>query len=146
MNIHILPPHLQRQIAAGEVIERPASVLKELIENALDAGSQHISVEVEHAGRQLICVTDDGVGMAPEDVPLAFERFATSKIDTPRDLESVRTFGFRGQALPSIAAGARVELLTRPHGAALGTCACVEGGVLRRIDASGAPVGTRVEV
>ena len=146
MNIHILPPHLQQQIAAGEVIERPASVVKELIENALDAGAQHISVDVEHAGRQLICVTDDGAGIAPEDVPLAFERFATSKIDVPRDIESVRTFGFRGEALPSIAAVSRVEVLTRPHGAVLGTCARVEGGVLRRIDASGAPVGTRVEV
>jgi DNA mismatch repair protein MutL len=146
MNIHILPLQLQQQIAAGEVIERPASVVKELIENALDAGAQHISVDVEHAGRQLICVTDDGVGIAPEDVPLAFERFATSKIDVSRDLESVRTFGFRGEALPSIAAVSRLEMLTRTHGAVLGTCARVEGGVVRRIDASGAPVGTRVEV
>ena len=146
MNIHILPPHLQQQIAAGEIIERPASVVKELLENALDAGAQHISVDVEHAGRQLICVTDDGAGIAPEDVPLAFERFATSKIDVARDLESVRTFGFRGEALPSIAAVSRVEVLTRPHGAVFGTCAYVEGGVVRRIDASGASVGTRVEV
>jgi DNA mismatch repair protein MutL len=146
MKIHILSPHLQQQIAAGEVIERPASVVKELIENALDAGAQHISVDVEHAGRQLICVADDGAGIAPEDVPLAFERFATSKIDVPRDIESVRTFGFRGEALPSIAAVSRVELLTRPHGAVLGMYARVEGGVLRRIDESGAPVGTRVEV
>jgi DNA mismatch repair protein MutL len=146
MNIHILPPHIQQQIAAGEVIERPASVAKELIENALDAGAQHISVEVEHAGRQLIGVTDDGAGMAPEDVPLAFERFATSKIHLPRDIESVRTFGFRGEALPSIAAVSRVELLTRVRGAGLGTCARVEGGILRRIAESGAPVGTRVEV
>jgi DNA mismatch repair protein MutL len=146
MKIHVLPPHLQQQIAAGEVIERPASVVKELLENALDAGAQHISVEVEHAGRQLICVTDDGAGMAPEDVPLAFERFATSKIDVPRDLESVRTFGFRGEALPSIAAVSRVEVLTRPPGAVLGTCARIEGGVLGRVDPAGAPVGTRVEV
>src|SRR5262245_29296514 len=146
MKIHILSPHLQQQIAAGEVIERPASVVKELIENALDAGSQHISVEVEHAGRQLLCVTDDGAGIAPEDVPLAFERFATSKIDAPRDLESVRTFGFRGEALPSIAAVSRVEMLTRTPGAVLGTCARLEGGVLRGVEASGAPLGTRVEV
>jgi DNA mismatch repair protein MutL len=146
MKIHILPPYLRQQIAAGEVIERPASVAKELIENALDAGAQHLSVEVEHAGRQLICVTDDGAGMAPEDVPLAFERFATSKIFAPRDIESVRTFGFRGEALPSIAAVSRVELLTRLRGDALGTCARVEGGILRSIGESGAPVGTRVEV
>src|SRR5688500_9186607 len=125
MKIHILPAHLQQQIAAGEVIERPASVAKDLIENALDAGAQHLSVEVEHAGRQLICVTDDGAGMAPEDVPLAFERFATSKISAPRDIESVRTLGFRGEALPSIAAVSRVELLTRTRGDALGTCARV---------------------
>jgi DNA mismatch repair protein MutL len=146
MKIHILPPDLQQQIAAGEVIERPASVVKELVENALDAGAQHISVDVEHAGRQLIRVTDDGAGIAAEDVPLAFERFATSKIDTPRDIEAVRTFGFRGEALPSIAAVSRVTLLTRPHGAILGTCARAEAGVLGRIDESGAPVGTRVEV
>jgi DNA mismatch repair protein MutL len=146
MKIHILPPQLQQQIAAGEVIERPASVVKELIENALDAGAQHISVDVEHAGRQLIGVTDDGAGIAREDVPLAFARFATSKIEAPRDIEAVRTFGFRGEALPSIAAVSRVELLTRPHDAALGTCARVEGGVVQRIDDAGAPVGTRVEV
>src|SRR5262245_2197694 len=146
MKIHLLSPHLRQQIAAGEVIERPASVAKELIENALDAGAQHIRVEVEQAGRQLIAVTDDGAGMAPEDVPLAFERFATSKIYEPRDLESVRTFGFRGEALPSIAGVSRLEPLTRRLGAALGTYTCVEGGVLRRTDESGAAVGTRVEV
>jgi DNA mismatch repair protein MutL len=121
-------------------------VAKELIENALDAGAQHISVEVEHAGRQLIGVTDDGAGMAAEDVPLAFERFATSKIHDRRDIESVQTFGFRGEALPSIAAVSRVELLTRVRGAELGTSARVEGGILCRIAESGAPVGTRVEV
>jgi DNA mismatch repair protein MutL len=146
MKIHVLPPHLRQQIAAGEVIERPASVVKELIENALDAGAQHLSLEVEHAGRQLICVTDDGAGMVPEDVPLAFERFATSKIYEARDMESVRTFGFRGEALPSIAAVSRVELLTRPHGVVLGTCARLEGGMLCSIGESGARVGTRVEV
>jgi DNA mismatch repair protein MutL len=146
MKIHILPSDLQQQIAAGEVIERPASIVKELVENALDAGAQHISIDVEHAGRQLIGVTDDGAGMAPEDVPLAFERFATSKIDVPRDIESVRTFGFRGEALPSIAAVSRVTLLTRPRGAALGTYARIEGGIRSHIGESGAPVGTRIEV
>jgi DNA mismatch repair protein MutL len=146
MKIHILPPHLRQQIAAGEIIERPASVVKELIENALDAGSQHISVDVEYAGRQLIRVTDDGAGMEPEDVPLAFERFATSKIHAPRDIEAVRTFGFRGEALPSIAAVSRVELQTRLHGAALGTSICLEGGILRSIGESGTAVGTCVAV
>jgi DNA mismatch repair protein MutL len=146
MKIHVLAPHLQQQIAAGEIIERPASVVKELIENALDAGAQHISVEVEHAGRQLIRVTDDGGGMVPEDASLAFERFATSKIHLPHDIESVRTFGFRGEALPSMAAVSRVELLTRPHDAVLGTSVQVEGGVLRRIGECGARGGTCVEV
>jgi DNA mismatch repair protein MutL len=146
MKIHVLAPHLQRQIAAGEVIERPASVVKELIENALDAGAQHVHVEIEHAGRQLIGVTDDGAGMGTEDASLAFERFATSKIHLPRDIESVRTFGFRGEALPSIAAVARVGLVTRPHDAVLGTSVQVEGGLLRRAGECGAPVGTRVEV
>ena len=146
MKIHILPPYLRQQIAAGEIIERPASVVKELIENALDAGAQHISVDVEHAGRQLIRVTDDGAGMASEDVPLAFERFATSKIHEPRDIESVRTFGFRGEALPSIAAVSRVELQTRLQGAALGTSIRLEGSILRSIGETGTAVGTRVEV
>jgi DNA mismatch repair protein MutL len=146
MKIHILSPHLQQQIAAGEIIERPASVMKELIENALDAGAQHISVDVEHAGRQLIRVTDDGAGMAPEEVPLAFERFATSKIYELHDMESVRTFGFRGEALPSIAAVSRVVLQTRPHSAALGTNIRFEGGILHSLEESGAPVGTCVEV
>jgi DNA mismatch repair protein MutL len=146
MKIHILAPDLQRQIAAGEVIERPASVVKELIENALDAGARQISVEVEHAGRQLICVTDDGAGMTPEDAPLAFERFATSKIFQPGDIESVRTFGFRGEALPSTAAVSRVELLTRPHDAVLGTSVQVEAGTLRRVSECGTRAGTRIAV
>lgn len=146
MKIRILPPHLRQQIAAGEVIERPASVVKELIENALDAGAQQITVEVEHAGRQLIRVSDDGAGIAPEDVPLAFERFATSKIHEAHDIASVRTFGFRGEALPSIAAVSRVQLLTRPHGMVLGTCARVEAGVQLDISEAGTRVGTTIEV
>jgi len=146
MKIHVLAPQLQQQIAAGEVIERPASVVKELIENALDAGAQHIHVEIEHAGRQLIGVTDDGAGMGPEDAALAFERFATSKIHVLRDIESVQTFGFRGEALPSVAAVARVELVTRLHDAVLGTSVQVEGGLRRRVGECGAPVGTRIEV
>jgi DNA mismatch repair protein MutL len=146
MKIRVLPQHLRQQIAAGEVIERPASVVKELLENALDAGAQQIAVEIEHAGRQLIRVSDDGAGISPEDVPLAFERFATSKIQEAHDIEAVRTFGFRGEALPSIAAVSRLQLLTRPPGAALGTCARVEGGRLIDVRAAGARVGTTVEV
>jgi DNA mismatch repair protein MutL len=146
MKIHILPPALQQYIAAGEVVERPASVVKELVENALDAGAQHIRVEVEHGGRQLIRVTDDGSGMSPDDVPLAFERFATSKLHDLRDIESVRTFGFRGEALPSIAAVSRVQLLTRPPGATLATGARLEGNAVLEMGEAGSPVGTRVEV
>ncbi len=146
MKIHILPPHLRQQIAAGEVIERPASIVKELIENGLDAGARQICIEVELAGRQLIRVTDDGAGIAPEDVALAFERFATSKIHEVRDIESIQTFGFRGEALPSIAAVSRVQLLTRPHGTELGVCARLEGGRLIGIREAGSPVGTSVEV
>ena len=146
MSIHVLPAHLRDQIAAGEVIERPASVMKELIENALDAGAQRIRVEVEHAGRQLVRVTDDGAGIAPEDLSLAFEHFATSKIYEARDIESIHTFGFRGEALPSIATVARVHCLTRPRGAPLGTGIRLEGGVVLGMAEAGAPVGTRVEV
>jgi DNA mismatch repair protein MutL len=146
MSIRILPPHLRQQIAAGEVIERPASVVKELIENALDAAAQQIVVEVEHGGRQLIRVSDDGAGIALDEVPLAFERFATSKIHESHDIESVRTFGFRGEALPSIAAVSRVQVVTRPRGTALGTRARIEGGKLIAIGEAGARVGTTVEV
>jgi DNA mismatch repair protein MutL len=146
MKIHILPPHLRQQIAAGEVIERPASIVKELIENGLDAGARQIGIEVELAGRQLIRVTDDGAGIAPEDVALAFERFATSKIHEVRDIESVQTFGFRGEALPSIAAVSRMQVLTRPHGTDLGVCARLEGGTFLGLREAGAPVGTSVEV
>ncbi len=146
MNIRILPPHLRQQIAAGEVIERPASVVKELIENALDAGAQQIVVEIEHGGRQLIRVSDDGAGIASDEVSLAFERFATSKIYDSRDIEAVRTFGFRGEALPSIAAVSRVQVVTRPRRAALGTCAQIEAGQLLAVSEAGARLGTTIEV
>jgi DNA mismatch repair protein MutL len=146
MKIRILPPQLCQQIAAGEVIERPASVVKELLENALDAGAHQIAVEVEHAGRQLIRVSDDGAGMVAEDAPLAFERFATSKIQEAGDIAAMRTFGFRGEALPSIAAVSRVQLVTRPRGMALGTCVRIEGGRRLGISEIGSRVGTTVEV
>src|SRR5262245_3335785 len=146
MRIHILPPELQQRIAAGEVVERPASVVKELIENALDAGAHSIRVEVQEGGRRLIKVTDDGAGMSAAEVPLAFERFATSKIGSEHDLSVVQTFGFRGEALPSIASVSRLRLVTRERTALLGTEARVEGGQLISLQEAGAAVGTSVEV
>ncbi|MBI3988807.1 MAG: DNA mismatch repair endonuclease MutL, partial [candidate division NC10 bacterium] len=146
MKIHILPVEIRQKIAAGEVVERPASVVKELIENTLDAEAETIQVEVQEAGRRLVKVTDDGVGMSPQDVPLAFERFATSKVFEEGDIYAVKTFGFRGEALPSIAAVSRVRLVTRERGALYGTEAKVEGGRLVSLQQVGAPVGTTVEV
>ncbi len=145
MPIHILTPTLQQRIAAGEVIERPASVVKELIENALDGGASTIRVEIQEGGRRLIRVTDDGVGLSAPEAPLAFARFATSKIVNESDLAAVRTFGFRGEALPSIASVARIRMLTRIRDDELGTEVRVEGGNLTSVAESGAPLGTTVE-
>lgn len=146
MPIRILPPDVQQKIAAGEVVERPASVVKELMENALDAGAQTIRVEVEEAGRRLIRVSDDGAGLAADDIALACERFATSKIQHDHDLARVRTFGFRGEALPSIAAISRVRILSRPTNAPLGAEVKSEGGELSPTQDVGASIGTCVEV
>ena len=146
MPIRILPPDVQQKIAAGEVIERPASVVKELMENALDAGASTVRVEVEEAGRRLIRVIDNGAGLAAGEVALACERFATSKIQHDQDLARVQTFGFRGEALPSIAAISRVRILSRPHNATLGAEVKSEGGELSPVQEAGAPVGTSVEV
>lgn len=146
MPIHILPPALQQRIAAGEVVERPASVVKELLENALDAGANNLRVDIQEGGRRLIRVTDDGVGLSATEAPLAFARFATSKITNESDLAAVRTFGFRGEALPSIASVARVRLLTRGREASLGTEVRVEGGTLVSAQDAGAALGTTVEV
>lgn len=146
MPIRVLPLDVQQKIAAGEVVERPASVVKELMENALDAGADSIRVDIEEAGRRLIRVTDDGAGLSADELPLACERFATSKIQHEQDLAAVRTFGFRGEALPSIAAISRVRLLTRERAATLGAEVKIEGGQLSPLQEAGAPTGTCVEV
>ncbi|SDH86314.1 DNA mismatch repair endonuclease MutL [Paenibacillus naphthalenovorans] len=144
--ITILDEHIANQIAAGEVVERPSSVVKELVENAIDAGSSRIDVTIEEGGLQLIRVTDNGSGMDREDCETAFYRHATSKIASSHDLFQIRTLGFRGEALPSIAAVSKVELLTSPDSSGLGTRLVLEGGsVLERSDAT-APQGTDITV
>jgi DNA mismatch repair protein MutL len=143
--IHILPDRLVSQIAAGEVVERPASVVKELIENALDAGAGEIRIELEGGGKRRIRVLDDGCGMGRDDALLAFDRHATSKIDSFEDLERVGTLGFRGEALSSIAAVARVELLSATEPGA-GTRVRLEGGRVRSAEPAARDRGTTVEV
>lgn len=137
---------MAERIASGEVVERPASVVKELIENSLDARARTISVEVEGAGLRVIRVLDDGEGIPADEVTLAFERFATSKIQQLEDLERMRSYGFRGEALPSIAAVARLTLTTRAPAAASATRAVVDGGTIKTVGAHGAVPGTTVEV
>jgi DNA mismatch repair protein MutL len=144
--IHRLPAHLANQIAAGEVVERPASVVKELIENALDAHARRISVTIELGGKKLIRVEDDGDGMDGEDARLAIERHATSKIASPDDLGAIRTLGFRGEALPSIASVSHFVLRTRERGRETGTEIRVDAGTIVSIREVGAPEGTSVEV
>jgi len=144
--IHRLPVHLANQIAAGEVIERPASVVKELVENALDAGARRINIAVELGGKKLIRVEDDGVGMEPDDARLAIERHATSKIASQDDLAAIRTLGFRGEALPSIASVSRFQLRTRLRGSDSGTEVRVEAGAIVSVREVGAPEGTCIDV
>lgn len=144
--IHLLPEELTHKIAAGEVIERPASILKELMENALDAGATTLQIEIEKGGCASIRIIDDGEGMDPADVPLAFRRHATSKLAVFDDLYRLTTFGFRGEALPSIAAIARVELLTRQPQAIAGTRIVVENGQIQEVRETGCPVGTAIFV
>ncbi len=144
--IRVLSDHLVNQIAAGEVVERPASVAKELVENAIDAGARRIEVDVEAGGRRLLRVADDGEGMTRDDALLAFERHATSKINRAEDLTSIRTLGFRGEALASIASVARVELLTQREGEAEGTRVQIEGGRMRDVQPAARPRGTTMTV
>src|SRR6187397_773912 len=144
--IRLLPNELRDQIAAGEVVERPASVVKELVENALDATATRVAVTTELGGKKLIRVEDDGDGMDGEDAQLAVERHATSKIRTPDDLGAIRTLGFRGEALPSIASVSHFVLRTRARGSASGTEIRVNGGTVSSEREVGAPEGTSVEV
>ena len=143
--IHVLPPPVADQIAAGEVVERPASVVKELVENALDAGARAVRIELEDGGRTLIRVSDDGEGMSSDDARLALQRHATSKIRDTTDLIGIASFGFRGEALPAIASVARLELETSPDGAAA-TRVRVVGGRLEGAEASARQRGTTVTV
>ena len=143
--IRQLDPHVADLIAAGEVVERPASVVKELMENAIDAGAGAITVEIAHGGMALIRVTDDGCGIAPDQCQTAFLRHATSKISSEYDLEAIGTLGFRGEALAAIAAVSRVELLTN-QGQGLGTALSLEGGQLVEQEEAGCPKGTTMLV
>ncbi len=145
MAIRRLDPVLIDQIAAGEVIERPAAAVKELVENALDAGASRISVEIEGGGRRLIRITDDGAGMSAADLDLAVERHATSKLPAG-DLMAIRTLGFRGEALPSIASVSRLEILTRQAGGQSGASIRVEGGIKQPVKPAAMAKGTRIEV
>ncbi len=144
--IHILSDQVANQIAAGEVVDRPASVVKELLENSLDAGAHRIVIAVEGGGRKLIRIADDGSGMVRDDALLAFERHATSKLRSSDDLLSIATLGFRGEALPSIASIARVEMVTRAAGESSGTRLEIAGGKLLLCEEAGAPPGTTLTV
>ena len=144
--IHVLSEAVANQIAAGEVVERPASVVKELLENSLDAGSRRIRIQVEAGGKKLIQITDDGCGMVRDDALLAFERHATSKLKNAQDLLSVATLGFRGEALPSIASVSRLRLETRAPDEASGTIVEINGGKIFKVEEAGLPPGTSITI
>src|SRR5882762_3320098 len=146
--IRLLPEQVANQIAAGEVVERPASVVKELVENSVDAAAGRVEVEIQAGGRSLIRVTDDGLGMNRDDALLCLERHATSKIQRAEDLSGIATLGFRGEALPSIASVSRMSLTTRERASdsPAATQVVIHGGKLLEVREAGAPHGTCVEV
>jgi len=144
--IHLLPEHVANQIAAGEVIERPASVLKELLENSLDAGATQVDVQIGAGGRSLVAVTDNGCGMSKDDALLCLERHATSKLRDSDDLDRIASYGFRGEAIPSIASVSRFRLRTREPDALAGTEIVIDGGKLRDVHEVGLAPGTQIEV
>src|ERR1700742_3210399 len=144
--IHVLSENVANKIAAGEVVERPASVVKELLENSLDAGAKRIRLNVEAGGKKLIQIIDDGCGMVRDDALLAFERHATSKIRNAEDLLTIGTLGFRGEALPSIASGSRLRLETCAPEDAAGTIVEINGGKIQTVEEAGLPLGTSISV
>nr|MCR5075179.1 DNA mismatch repair endonuclease MutL [Ruminococcus sp.] len=143
-HINVLSKEISELIAAGEVIERPSSVIKELVENSIDSGAKHITVEIKNGGSTYMRVSDDGCGMAFDDVPTAFLRHATSKIITKEDLDNINTLGFRGEALASISAVARVEVMTKQQDETYGTLYCIEGSSEVSHEKSGCPDGTTI--
>ena len=144
--IQVLPEHISQTIAAGEVVERPAAVVKELMENAIDARSSTITVELTSGGLQLVRVCDNGEGIDPDDVPLALQRYATSKLKETEDLYAIRTLGFRGEALPSIASVSQMVIKTRVGNSISGTKVVCEGGEIKSVSEASGPIGTEVEV
>ena len=143
--IRLLPEALASQVAAGEVVERPASVVKELVENSIDAGSSNIEVKVQRGGIALIRVTDDGCGMNRDDALMCLERNATSKIRTKDDLSAILTLGFRGEAIPSIASVSKFRLVTREPDSLTGTEITINGGKVISVKDCGEPAGTQIE-
>lgn len=144
--IIILEPNTANKIAAGEVVERPASIVKELVENALDAGSSAVTVEIRNGGIDYIRITDNGSGIPSDDVRTAFLRHATSKLSSAEELTHIETFGFRGEALASVAAVSKVSMRTRTEDDESGTYVAIEGGVETCFEPCGCPTGTTVEV
>ena len=144
--IHLLPDSIANQIAAGEVVQRPASAVKELLENSIDAGAKKIQLIIRDAGKQLIQIIDDGAGMSETDARMSLERHATSKIRNAEDLFKIKTMGFRGEALASIAAVSQMELRTRQTHQDLGTVILVEGSEIKKQEAVACPPGTSIAI